>query len=72
MKQQIITNNVIFILLCIFLLNILSLYESIFTVNKKITNKKEADPLKEQPPKKNKKGLASVILAPIRLRNLNW
>ena len=39
---------------------------------KKITNKKEADPLKEQPPKKNKKGLASVILAPIRLRNLNW
>jgi hypothetical protein len=50
----------------------ISLYISIFMVIEKITNKKEADPLKEQPPKKNKKGLASVILAPIRLRNLNW
>ena len=54
-----------------FIKHIIPLYKYI-SGHKKITQKKEADPLKEQPPKKNKKGLASVILAPIRLRNLNW
>ena len=34
--------------------------------------KKRDCPPEEQSPKKNKKGLASVILAPIRLKNLNW